>query len=83
MFDIRPTVVLSEGLVVLRVEYVVVEVVSPSDLRPLPTHSDGVTSSPLLNQLYVSACTGRSCASMCMYYYGGEFEPLRIIALER
>ncbi len=74
---------LSEGLVVLRVEYVVVEVVSPSDLRPLPTHSDGVTSSSLLNQFYVSACTGGSCASIHVHVYGGEFEPLRIIALER
>ena len=62
MFDIRPAVVLSEGLVVFRVEYVVVEVLSPSDLGPLPTHSDCVTSSPSLNQLDVSACTGESCA---------------------
>ena len=60
MFHIRPPVVLSEGLVVLRVEYVVVQVVSPSDLWPLPTHSDCVTSSPLSNCLQTLTVVRRS-----------------------
>ncbi len=66
LFDIRPAVVLSEGLVVLRVEYIVVEVISPSDLRPLPTHSDCVTLSSLSNYLQTLTVNRRSC---CMHVW--------------
>ena len=70
MFDIRPPVVLSEGLVVLRVEYVVVEVVSPSDLGPFPTYSDCVTSSPLSKNLQTLTANRRGYIMdklMCSY----------------
>ena len=55
---------LSEGLVVLRVEYVVIEVVSPSDLRPLPMYSDCVTSSSLSKNLQTLTANRRG------YVYG-------------
>ena len=51
LFDIRSDVVLSEGLVVHRVEYVVVEVISPNNLRSLPANSDRVGSSSLFEHM--------------------------------
>ena len=56
-FNIRSGVVLCKSLIVLRVEYVVVEVVSPSNLWSLPTDSDGVGSSPLFKHMQVSTTT--------------------------
>ena len=61
LFDIRSGVVLSEGLVVIRVEYVVVEVISLSNLRSLPANSDCVGSSPLFKHMQVPTAAWRSC----------------------
>ena len=52
---------LSKGLVVIRVEYVVVEVVSPSNLRSHPANSDGVGSRPLFKHMQVPTAAWRSC----------------------
>ena len=44
LFDVRPGIMLNEGLVICRVEYVVVEILSSSDLWSVPPDSDGSSS---------------------------------------
>ena len=52
---------LNEGTIVLRVEDVVVEVFSPSDLRSLPANSDCGTTRSLFNNQQIVTPTRRSC----------------------
>ena len=51
---------LNEGLVIFRVEYVVVEILSSSDLWSIPPDSDGSSSCSLWDYLKLSTNTWRS-----------------------
>ena len=61
---------LNKGLVIFRVEYVVVEILSSNDLWSVPPDSDGSSSCSPWDYLKLSTSTWRSCKGNVEYSEG-------------